>query len=86
VVSDSFDTEIVGWNPSHGMDICRRVSVLCCPVGRGLSTDDHSSKQVYQICIKICSFICILYLEQGTGHNVQWWIMMKNMVTIFWFI
>jgi hypothetical protein len=29
---DRSDTGIVGSNPVQGMDVCQRLSVLCCPV------------------------------------------------------
>jgi hypothetical protein len=29
---DRSDTGIVGSNPAQGMDVCPRLSVLCCPV------------------------------------------------------
>jgi hypothetical protein len=33
-VYDRLNIEIVGSNPARGMDVCLRVSVLCCPVFR----------------------------------------------------
>jgi hypothetical protein len=48
--SGRFDTEIVGSNPTGGMDVCVRsfcgCVVLC--VGSGLSGDDHPSKESYR--------------------------------------
>jgi hypothetical protein len=32
----SYPAEMVGSNPVEGMDVCHHISVLCCPVGRGL--------------------------------------------------
>jgi len=31
-VFDRLNTGIVGSNPARGMDVCPRLSVLCCPV------------------------------------------------------
>jgi hypothetical protein len=31
---DRLNIEIAGSNPARGMDVCRRLSVLCCPVFR----------------------------------------------------
>jgi hypothetical protein len=31
-VYHSLNVEIAGSNPARGMDVCLRVSVLCCPV------------------------------------------------------
>jgi hypothetical protein len=33
-VYDRLNIEIAGSNPARGMDVCLRVSVLCCPVFR----------------------------------------------------
>jgi len=33
-VYDRLNIEIAGSNPARGMDVCLRVSVLCCPVCR----------------------------------------------------
>jgi hypothetical protein len=33
-VYDRLNIEIAGSNPVWGMDVCLRVSVLCCPVFR----------------------------------------------------
>jgi hypothetical protein len=33
-VYDRLKIEIAGSNPARGMDVCLRVSVLCCPVFR----------------------------------------------------
>jgi hypothetical protein len=33
-VYERLNIEIAGLNPARGMDMCLRVSVLCCPVFR----------------------------------------------------
>jgi hypothetical protein len=44
------NTEIVGSNPSRGMDVCLRFSVLCCPVEvEALRRADPPSKESYQM-------------------------------------
>jgi hypothetical protein len=41
---------IVSSNPVQGMDICPRLSVLCCPVqAEALRRADHSSKEPYRM-------------------------------------
>jgi hypothetical protein len=41
---------IVGSNPTQGMDVCPRLSVLCCPVQvEALRRADHSSKESYHM-------------------------------------
>jgi hypothetical protein len=41
---------IVGSNPAQGMDVCLRLSVLCCPVWiEALRWADHSSKESYRL-------------------------------------
>jgi hypothetical protein len=41
---------IVGSNPAQGMDVCPRLSVLCCPVYvQALRRADHSSKESYHM-------------------------------------
>jgi hypothetical protein len=41
---------IVGSNPAQGMDVCPRLSVLCCPVYvEALRWADHSSKESYHM-------------------------------------
>jgi hypothetical protein len=41
---------IVGSNPAQGMDVCQRISVLCCPVlVEALRRADHSSKESYNM-------------------------------------
>jgi hypothetical protein len=41
---------IVGSNPAQGMDVCPRLSVLCCPVWvEALRQADHSSKESYHM-------------------------------------
>jgi hypothetical protein len=41
---------IVSSNPSQGMDVCPRLSVLCCPVQvEALRRADHSSKESYHM-------------------------------------
>jgi hypothetical protein len=41
---------IVGSNPAQGMDVCPRLSVLCCPVlVEALRRADHSSKESYHM-------------------------------------
>jgi hypothetical protein len=39
-------------NPTQGMDVCSRLSVLCCPVYvEALRRADHSSKKSYHMSI-----------------------------------
>jgi hypothetical protein len=41
---------IVGSNPAQGMDVCPRLSVLCCPVEvEALRWADHASKESYHM-------------------------------------
>jgi hypothetical protein len=41
---------IVCSNPAQGMDVCPRLSVLCCPVqAEALLWADHSSKESYHM-------------------------------------
>jgi hypothetical protein len=41
---------VVGSNPAQGMDVCPRLSVLCCPVyTEALRRADHSSKESYRM-------------------------------------
>jgi hypothetical protein len=48
---------IAGSNPSSGMDVCPRVSVLCCPVSvEALRRADPPSKESYQN-VSICRSI-----------------------------
>jgi hypothetical protein len=43
-------TGIAGSNPTRGMDVCPRLSVLCCPVQvEALSRSDPPSKESYQL-------------------------------------
>jgi hypothetical protein len=50
VVLDHSNAGIVGSNPAQGMDICLRLSVLCCPVKiEVLWWAGHSSKESYQM-------------------------------------
>jgi hypothetical protein len=44
------NTGIVGLNPTRGMDVCPRFSVLCCPVSvEALRRADPPAKESYQI-------------------------------------
>jgi hypothetical protein len=53
-VYDSLNIRIAGSNPASGMDVCPRVSVLCCPVSvEALRRADPSSKDSYQN-VSIC--------------------------------
>jgi hypothetical protein len=43
---------IAGWNPAWGMDVCPRVSVLCCPVSvEALRRADPPAKESYQMSL-----------------------------------
>jgi hypothetical protein len=38
------------WVPAQGMDVCPRLSVLCCPVEvEAMRRADHSSKESYHM-------------------------------------
>jgi hypothetical protein len=53
-VYDRSKIGIAGLNPAWGMDVCPRVSVLCCPVSvEALCQADPLSKKSYQN-ISIC--------------------------------
>jgi hypothetical protein len=46
----SSNTGVVGSNPTRGMDVCPRFSVLCCPVRvEVLRRADPPSKESYQL-------------------------------------
>jgi hypothetical protein len=45
---------IAGSNTAFGMDMCPRVSVLCCPVSvEALRRADPPAKESYQICLYV---------------------------------
>jgi hypothetical protein len=49
-IFDRSNTGIVGSNPARGIDVCPRVSVLCCPVSvEDLRLADPPSKESYQM-------------------------------------
>jgi hypothetical protein len=51
-VCDRLNIEIAGSNPSRGMDVCLRVSVLCCPVSvEALHWTDPPTKESYQMSV-----------------------------------
>jgi hypothetical protein len=53
-VYDRSNIGIAGSNPALGMDMCPRVSVLCCPVSvEALRRADPPSKESYQN-VSIC--------------------------------
>jgi hypothetical protein len=53
-VYDRSNIGIAGSNPASGMDVCPRVSVLCCPVSvEALCWTDPPSKESYQN-VSIC--------------------------------
>jgi hypothetical protein len=53
-VYDRSNIGISGSNPAWGMDVCPRVSVLCCPVSvEALRRADPASKESYQN-VSIC--------------------------------
>jgi hypothetical protein len=53
-VYDRSNIEITGSNPASGMDVCPRVSVLCCPgLVEALHQADPPSKESYQN-VSIC--------------------------------
>jgi hypothetical protein len=53
-VYDHSNIGITGSNPAWGMDVCLRVSVLCCPVSvEALRWADLLSKESYQN-VSIC--------------------------------
>jgi hypothetical protein len=47
------NAEIVGSNPTQGMDVCVRLFCVCVVlcVGRGLARGDPPSKESYRLCI-----------------------------------
>jgi hypothetical protein len=46
------NTEIMGSNPTRGMDVCPHFSVLCCPVQvKSLRWAGPPSKESYQMSI-----------------------------------
>jgi hypothetical protein len=53
-IYDSLNVEIAGSNPARGMDVCLRVSVLCCPVSvEALRRADPPAKESYQISLYV---------------------------------
>jgi hypothetical protein len=53
-VYDRSNIGIAGSNPASGMDVCWRVSVLCCPVSVGaLRRADPPSKESYQMSLYV---------------------------------
>jgi hypothetical protein len=48
-VYDRLNIEIAGSNPTWGMDVCPRVSFLCCPMSvEALRRADPPAKESYQ--------------------------------------
>jgi hypothetical protein len=46
--------EIAGSNPARGMDVCLRVSMLCCPVSlEALRRADLPAKESYQMSLYV---------------------------------
>jgi hypothetical protein len=53
-VYDRSNIGIAGSNSAWGMDVCPRVSVLCCPVSvEALRRTDLPSKESYQMCLYV---------------------------------
>jgi hypothetical protein len=53
-VYDRSNIGITGSNPARGMDVCPRVSVLCCPVSvEALRRADPPSKVSYQLSLYV---------------------------------
>jgi hypothetical protein len=53
-VYDRSNIGIAGSNPPSGMDVCQRVSVLCCPVSvEALRRADPLSKESYQMSLYV---------------------------------
>jgi hypothetical protein len=53
-VYDPSNIGIAGSNPPWGMDVCPRVSVLCCPVSvEALRRADPPSKESYQMSLYV---------------------------------
>jgi hypothetical protein len=51
-VYDRLNSGIAGSNPAWGMDVCLRVSVLCCPVSvEALFWTDPPTKESYQMSV-----------------------------------
>jgi hypothetical protein len=51
-VYDHLNIGIAGSNPTWGMDVCPRVSVLCCPVSvEALRRADPPAKESYQMSL-----------------------------------
>jgi hypothetical protein len=48
-------TEIVGSNPTGGMDVCVRFCVVLC-VGAVLQRTDPPSKESYRLCIRLVNW------------------------------
>jgi hypothetical protein len=54
VVYDRLNIEIAGSSPAWGMDVCPRVSVLCCPVSvEALRRADPPAKEPYQMSLYV---------------------------------
>jgi hypothetical protein len=53
-VYDRLSIGIAGSNPAWGMDVCPRVSVLCCPVSvEALCWTDPPAKESYQVSLYV---------------------------------
>jgi hypothetical protein len=53
-VYDSLNVGIAGSNPAWGMDVCQRVSVLCCTVSvEALCRADPPAKESYQMSLYV---------------------------------
>jgi hypothetical protein len=53
-VYDRLNIEIAYSNPAWGMDVCARVSVLCCPVSvEALRRADPLAKESYQMSLYV---------------------------------
>jgi hypothetical protein len=53
-VYDHSNIEITGSNPARGMDVCLRLSVLCCPVlVKALCWTDPPTKESYEMSMWI---------------------------------
>jgi hypothetical protein len=53
-VYDRLNIGITGSNPAWGMDVCPRISVLCCPVSvEALNRADPPAKESYQMSLYV---------------------------------
>jgi hypothetical protein len=53
-VYDCLNIEIADSNPAQDMDVCLRVSVLCCPVSvEALCWADSPAKESYQMSVYV---------------------------------